>query len=100
MLYIQLKDKLLRLLNMDNEFVYGVSSIDGVTITPLKVNPLTGGISIDNLQNSVDWCYLPIGWNAAWLNAKANNQTAPASTNPTKWIPVNDNGTTRYIPAW
>jgi hypothetical protein len=25
---------------------------------------------------------------------------APASGNPTKWIPVNDNGTTRYIPAW
>lgn len=25
---------------------------------------------------------------------------APASTNPTKWIPINDNGTTRYIPAW
>lgn len=25
---------------------------------------------------------------------------APASTNPTKWIPVDDNGTTRYIPAW
>lgn len=25
---------------------------------------------------------------------------APASGNPTKWIPINDNGTTRYIPAW
>lgn len=25
---------------------------------------------------------------------------APASTNPTKWIPINDNGTTRHIPAW
>lgn len=25
---------------------------------------------------------------------------APRSGNPTKWIPVNDNGTTRYIPAW
>jgi hypothetical protein len=25
---------------------------------------------------------------------------APASSNPTKWIPINDNGTTRYIPAW
>lgn len=25
---------------------------------------------------------------------------APAATNPTKWIPINDNGTTRYIPAW
>ena len=25
---------------------------------------------------------------------------APAVGNPTKWIPINDNGTIRYIPAW
>lgn len=25
---------------------------------------------------------------------------APAVGNPTKWIAINDNGTTRYIPAW
>jgi hypothetical protein len=25
---------------------------------------------------------------------------APAAGNPTKWIRINDNGTTRYIPAW
>lgn len=25
---------------------------------------------------------------------------APTSGNPTKWIPINDNGTTRYLPAW
>ncbi len=25
---------------------------------------------------------------------------APAAGNPTKWIPINDNGTTRYIPSW
>lgn len=25
---------------------------------------------------------------------------APATGNPTKWIGINDNGTTRYIPAW
>jgi hypothetical protein len=25
---------------------------------------------------------------------------APGAGNPTKWIPFNDNGTTRYIPAW
>lgn len=35
--------------------------------------------------------------------AAANTGTltnAPASGNPTKWIAINDNGTTRYIPAW
>ena len=25
---------------------------------------------------------------------------APAAGNPTKWITLDDNGTTRYIPAW
>ena len=25
---------------------------------------------------------------------------APVAGNPTKWIPINDNGTVRYIPAW
>lgn len=25
---------------------------------------------------------------------------APAPGNPTKWIPIDDNGTTRYIPSW
>jgi hypothetical protein len=25
---------------------------------------------------------------------------APSAGNPTKWIAINDNGTTRYIPAW
>lgn len=25
---------------------------------------------------------------------------APSVGNPTKWIPISDNGTTRYIPAW
>ena len=25
---------------------------------------------------------------------------APAAGNPTKWVGINDNGTTRYIPAW
>lgn len=25
---------------------------------------------------------------------------APAAGNPTKWVPINDNGTTRYVPCW
>lgn len=25
---------------------------------------------------------------------------APAAGDPTKWIPIDDNGTTRYVPAW
>jgi hypothetical protein len=41
---------------------------------------------------------------AAFANGAASATgtltNAPAAGNPTKWIPVNDNGTTRYIPAW
>lgn len=25
---------------------------------------------------------------------------APVAGNPTKWIPIDDNGVTRFIPAW
>jgi len=36
--------------------------------------------------------------NAAAATATLTN--APTAGNPTKWIPINDNGTTRNIPAW
>lgn len=41
---------------------------------------------------------------AAWANGAAGNTgtllNAPAAGNPTKWVPINDNGTVRYVPAW
>ena len=33
----------------------------------------------------------------ALLGTLANS---PVAGNPTKWVPINDNGTTRYIPTW
>lgn len=41
----------------------------------------------------------------ATLNNGAASSTgtllnAPSAGNPTKWIPIDDNGTTRYFPAW
>ena len=36
--------------------------------------------------------------NAAAQVATMTN--GPAAGNPTKWIAINDNGVTRYIPAW
>ena len=32
--------------------------------------------------------------------AAATIANAPVAGNPTKWIPINDNGTIRNIPAW
>jgi hypothetical protein len=39
-------------------------------------------------------------WNTGAAAGAGTLTNAPASGNPTKWIPVDDNGTTRYIPAW
>lgn len=40
----------------------------------------------------------------SWTNGAAaaagTIANAPTAGNPTKWIPVDDNGTTRFIPAW
>lgn len=45
-----------------------------------------------------------IGTITGFANGAAANvgtlNNAPAAGNPTKWIPIDDNGTTRYIPAW
>lgn len=42
--------------------------------------------------------------NTAFTNGAASSTgtltNAPAAGNPTKWIPINDNGTVRHIPAW
>lgn len=37
--------------------------------------------------------------NGAGANA-GTLDNSPITGNPTKWIPIDDNGTTRYIPAW
>lgn len=40
----------------------------------------------------------------SWTNGAAaatgTLTNAPSAGNPTKWIPIDDNGTTRYVPAW
>jgi len=45
-----------------------------------------------------------IGSNTTLTNGAAASvgtlNNAPAAGDPTKWIPVDDNGTTRYLPAW
>lgn len=57
----------------------------------------TGGLVLVNTATL-------IGSSVALTNGAAA-QTAtltngPTAGNPTKWIPISDNGTTRYIPAW
>lgn len=57
---------------------------------------MTGGITTGSTTLLTTSVALTNGAAAA-LGTLAN---APVAGNPTKWVPINDNGTTRYIPAW
>jgi len=84
----------------------GQSGIWQSTVTPSTINytifadgtnTLIGGRVYANAA-------MPFGTKTTSTNgagAQAGTLTnAPAVGNPTKWIPFDDNGTTRYIPAW
>ncbi|MFZ5784030.1 MAG: hypothetical protein ACOY4R_27850 [Pseudomonadota bacterium] len=71
-------------------FVATWATLDATSLT------LTGGITVGSTTLITTSTALSNG-------AAANTGTltnAPTAGNPTKWIPINDNGTTRYIPAW
>ena len=57
---------------------------------------LTGGITTGNATLHTTTTNLTNG--AGALAGTLLN--APATGDPTKWVPINDNGTTRYIPMW
>ena len=82
---------------------FGTINSNGLTLN-------SGGLSVGTTQTpSAGQIYIN---NATYLirtktsftnNAAAATGTltnAPAAGNPTKWIAIDDNGTTRYIPAW
>jgi len=60
-------------------------------------NRLDGGITIGIATALVSSRVAMNNGAGAGLGTLTN---APAAGNPTKWVPINDNGTTRYIPAW
>lgn len=57
---------------------------------------LTGGLTVGTTTLLTSSVALTNGAAAA----TGTLLNAPAAGNPTKWIPINDNGTTRYVPAW
>lgn len=57
---------------------------------------LTGGITTGNNVLHTTTTALTNGAAAA----AGTLLNAPVAGNPTKWVPINDNGTTRYIPTW
>lgn len=57
---------------------------------------LTGGITTGNATLHTTTTALTNGAAAA----AGTLLNAPVAGNPTKWVPINDNGTIRYIPTW
>lgn len=58
---------------------------------------LTGGVTVGTAAALVTTSAALNDGAAAQAGTLAN---APSAGNPTKWVPINDNGTTRYIPTW
>lgn len=62
---------------------------------------ITGGTVAARLKNNQTKLLESTTTLANGAGAAAGTLTnAPAAGNPTKWVPIDDNGTTRYIPAW
>jgi hypothetical protein len=76
-------------LRNDAGFCFGVGS---TKIATIDSNGITVNVST-LLRSSVALT------NGAGAGA-GSLTNAPVAGNPTKWVPINDNGTTRYIPCW
>lgn len=75
----------------------GVQSL----VTRLTLSVLGAAVIGDLYTSSTAFMHRTTGTLANGAAASVGTLTnAPAATNPTKWIPIDDNGTTRYIPAW
>ena len=67
------------------------------TTSPASMLHVTGLITIGTATAMLT---SSVAMNDGAAAAAGTLLNAPAAGNPTKWIPFNDNGTTRYIPAW
>jgi cellobiose-specific phosphotransferase system component IIA len=76
--------------------------------TNIAITPAAGAVTIataaaitaDLTNNTGNLIDSSVGLtNGAGANA-ATLTNSPVTGNPTKWVPIDDNGTTRYIPCW
>lgn len=72
-----------------------INAINGSSVTVFQVTA-DGGFSFSSATLHSTNVSLTNGAAAA----AGTLLNAPIAGNPTKWVPINDNGTTRYIPAW
>lgn len=78
--------------NLDNDTITG-STITGTTFSGGSV----GSVITDSTANLIA-SSAALGNGAGAAAGTLTN--APAAGNPTKWVPIDDNGTTRFLPAW
>jgi len=74
-------------------FLKGPTSAQPLTMELIATNGIfttADGFLIHSLVSYTDGAAASVG----------TLTNAPAAGNPTKWIPIDDNGTTRFIPAW
>lgn len=67
-----------------------------------KVAITGGSVSVNSLTNGNNAALVAssVALNNGAAAAAGTITNAPVAGNPTKWIPIIDNGTTRYIPSW
>ena len=70
------------------------SSITG-TPTSLSGYGITNSITVSSVKFT--WGITPADNSAGFTGTLTNS---PKVGNPTKWVEVDDNGTTRYLPLW
>jgi hypothetical protein len=95
--------KALYVLNATGDIGYGTITIGGITTNVITASPTQVVLNATSgLKITGDTTLLHTGTTLANGAAAASGTllNAPAAGNPTKWIPIDDNGITRYIPAW
>lgn len=90
-----------------SEYAYSQGIVAGtaaINCTTLTGSGLVKGAGLESTSTLVSNDTQLMKTNTNFANGAAAAAgtllNAPAAGNPTKWIPVDDNGTLRYIPAW
>lgn len=92
--------------NADNSTTALISNSGGAGVNTLALTATTiavvGNLTVSGSFTSADTTFHRTS--AALANsaaaAVATMTNGPTAGNPTKWVAVNDNGTTRYLPLW
>jgi hypothetical protein len=73
-------------------------SIDGVAIG--NISPATGKFTDITNGNIAALIKTSVNMNNGAGAMAGTLLNAPTAGNPAKWVPINDNGTVRYVPTW